>query len=481
MSKFQKLLIAFSIVNTSFLVACSTGASNPVTYGQLYSYGESASYTLPEIKKSAYDTICFGMESASNECQSNMTNLQNSYGFSINSIESNSSGATAVSAYNITYNSPGLTTDGKLNYTNRVVSGAVYIPKDVPISKIKGIILYYHPTTYNSKEYSHEMDVINGVKYPSLYAVNGYIVVLPDLLGFGADDAEMHPYIYPSVNVMAGINMLKATNQLLSKLGKPYTNIPLILNGFSEGGMLSQKASYMIQNNQVSLDGTNTHLAFTVPMSGAFAIKSVQTSMEYSNLNTSNNEFLIESQSEAAIAKPGLIAYATTSYNYYNNGTSCSQVLNNDFCNLEYDGKSTTVNQIMMDKSLSTTVIQDILWEHAKNVNGYSINNNSISLLTRHPVADEFTQAYYAIGLFDWKTTSPISYIHLSRDSLVSPYNSMIAYASVMERSDASIVKKYEIKNNDYVIGSNHIPIDHNNPIMYVVALSLFNDFMSNI
>ncbi|MDD3266980.1 MAG: hypothetical protein PHC75_07380 [Burkholderiales bacterium] len=485
MAKPQKILLISSIALTFMTtISCSSGTgstSNSTSYGQLYSYGESASYTLPQIKKSAYDTICFGLESTSIECQSNLTNLQNSYGFSINSIENNSSGATGVSAYNITYNSQGLTTDGKFNYTDRVVSGAVYIPKDVSINNIKGIILYYHPTAYNSNDYSHEMDAINGVKFPSLYAINGYIVVMPDLLGFGADNTEMHPYIYPNVNVIAGINMLKATNILLGKLSKAYSDKPLLINGFSEGGMLSQKASYMIQDNQVSLDGTNTHLAFTVPMSGGFAMKSVQTPMEYSNLNIANNEFLIESQLEAAMAKPGLIAYATNAFNYYNSGTDCSEILSNDFCNLTYAGRSITINQLFMDKDISTAAIQDTLWEHAQSISDYSYESNSIYSITQNPVLDAFRKAYYDVSLINWKTTSPISYIHLAHDSLLSPYNTMLAFSSVTERSDPNLVRKYEIQNSDYVLGSNHAPIDHNNPIMYIAALSLFNEFMSNM
>lgn len=467
------------------LTACNSGTSTsntPADYGQLGSYNLAASYTLDQITTSAYANICQGMTTDSANCQSNLTNIESNFGFQIESIENNSLSITGVSAYNITYNSPGLTTDGQLNYRDRTVSGTIYVPQGISADKIKGIILYYHPTAYNFNDYGPAMDAANGVQFQSLYAVNGYIVVMPDMLGFGVDNTEMHPYIYPKIDVQAGINMLKAANQMFHAVGINFSStVPLILNGFSEGGMLTQWASYMIQNKQVSLSGTNTNLALTVPMSGGFQLESIQSPMEYANLTApTNNVFHIESQLSAAIAKPALNAYAVVSYNYYNPSTQCSDILLPAFCNFSLNGTSfTSIDQLFeAPNQPSTNETQTILWEVARSMSAYSVNNNSIDSFTQQVPLASFVSTYYAVGLTSWQTTSPIAYLHLARDSLLSPYNTINTFAAVSIQSMPGLVTMTEINNDLYVEGNPAQPIDHNNPIQYLAALAAFESYV---
>ena len=469
------LVTTMSAISTAYAVA---GAN--VAYGKLESYNLAKTYNLQQIRDTAYSTICAGVESDSVQCLGNLRNLHNIYGFDINKIEQNKLKINGVNAFNISYTTPNYIPDGSFKYQSRNVSGTVFIPSGIGISKIKGIVLIYHPTMYNYNDYSPDENLITGASYPAMYASQGYIVLLADLPGFGIDKNEMHPYIFPEINVIAGVNMLKATNQLLSSIGlKSSKELPLILNGFSEGGMLSQKAAYMIQKNEISLKGTNTRLTLSVPMSGAFDISGKQSQLEYANLTApQNNQFRIHSQYVAALVKPALAAYAVNSYNYYT-ATQREDMLRTDSCNFSESGTNakTIAGLFESGNVMDTMSTQEFLYKLAQKISAYKLESNSVAHLMKADLPKEYVDTFNKVTLLNWKTTSPIEYVHLKQDSLLTPYNSIEAYRTVSAKSGVKLVKEVEIDNTKYHEGSDVHEIDHNNPIMYAVALSIFNNY----
>lgn len=475
----QKLTL---IATASALLTAYASAAPAAQYGKLSNYDLAKTYSLQQVTDTAYSTICAGVESDSAQCLGNLNNLHDIYGFDINKIAQNDLHITGVKAFNITYNTPNYIPNGSFKYQSREVSGTVFIPSGIDANKIKGVILLYHPTMYNYNDYSPSENLITGASYPAMYAVHGYIVLLADLPGFGVDKTEMHPYIFPEINVIAGINMLKANNQLLNAIGlKVNKKLPLILNGFSEGGMLSQKASYMIQHNQVSLAGTNTKLALTVPMSGAFDISGKQIQLEYANATApESNEYRIQNQYVAALVKPGLAGYAVNSYNYYT-ATKCQDVLIDAFCNFSESGVSAkNIASVFEAESIMDTMsTQDMLYKLAQRVSAYDLNNNSIAALMQPHPSQGYIDAFNKVTLLNWKTNSPIEYVHLKRDSLLTPYNSIEAYNTVSAKSGVKLVHRIEIDNDKYLEGSAPHQIDHNNPIMYPVSLTIFDKYFA--
>lgn len=446
-------------------------------YGNLLSSEYITNYSLDTINKNVYQNLCAGANQDADSCKQNLTNLKHDFAFDIKSIKNNKLGVTGVNVYNITYDTLNMVPGDNSNYQTRTVSGSIFVPHGIAADKIKGVILYYHPTMYNPHDYSPEENPKTGGFYPAMYASQGYIVVLPDLPGFGVDANEVHPYMYPKVNVVAGINMLRATNSLLTKLAlTPQHKLPLVLNGFSEGGMLSQWASYLIQNNSASLANTNTQLAFTLPMSGAFDLSVSQMGKEYTNENIQQkNTYLAQNQYVTALAKPGLVAYAVNSYNYYTK-TSCEQVMQPKLCNfVNESGQTVKLMDLFLPTAPNTLAIQDAIYERSIKTTKYAEYNNSIVniLLPDNQLPQDYAQTYHAIDLKDWQTKSPIHYLHLDRDSLVTPLNSLVAYDNVSKRSESGLVSISALHNDRY--SEHNAQIDHNNPIMYAATVGILN------
>jgi hypothetical protein len=176
-----------------------------------------------------------------------------------------------------------------------------------------------------------------------------------------------------------------------------------------------------------------------------------------------------------------LSAYAVTAFNYYNNSTSCSQILSSKFCSFSLtEVPYTSIDQLFLSANPpSTLAIQDIIYKVATNISNYKTDDNSLINITQPNIINDFISDLYAVELINWQTRLPLTYLHLARDSLLSPYNTITAFNKVKAQSADGLVNKIEIKNDDYAEGTLKAPIDHNNPIQYIVALSVFNHYFN--
>ena len=143
------------------------------------------------------------------------------------------------SAYRITYRTAD--TDGK----EVVASGAVFIPD---AKSAFPILNYNHGTYFPSKEdaapsymgYSYE------VMLGKLFSCAGYLVVMPDYIGYGSTKTEVHPY--GAYHEIAGsvIDMLRAVKEFCDK-----NNIVLsgknFYSGWSEGAAVALATVQMLE------------------------------------------------------------------------------------------------------------------------------------------------------------------------------------------------------------------------------------------
>ncbi len=134
--------------------------------------------------------------------------------------------------YAITYNS----LDGE---TLLEVSGLVFIPKGV--NGDIDLIQHHHgtiipgddgtPSTYTGgMNGSSEMYFIGATM-----ASNGYVVSMPDYVGYGVTSDKEHPYTVHRELAEVSVDMLRATKQLLETLSIDFSN-EVFLTGWSEGG-----------------------------------------------------------------------------------------------------------------------------------------------------------------------------------------------------------------------------------------------------
>lgn len=129
------------------------------------------------------------------------------------------------------------------------------------------------------------------------FAANGYVAVLPDLLGYGASPLDHpHPYVHAKSEATAVVDMLRATRQLCSALNTGL-NDELFLLGYSQGGHTTMAAHRELQQEYA---GEFTVTA-SAPCSGPYDLSGIMfDSMFFSN----------------TFSNPFFIAFATASYQY---------------------------------------------------------------------------------------------------------------------------------------------------------------------
>ncbi len=78
-------------------------------------------------------------------------------------------------------------------------------------------------------------------------ASTGFIISLPDYLGFGSSDNMFHPYMHQESTVQSVIDMLRAVNELVNNYLDVNLKDELYLSGYSQGGWATMQVQKAIE------------------------------------------------------------------------------------------------------------------------------------------------------------------------------------------------------------------------------------------
>jgi pimeloyl-ACP methyl ester carboxylesterase len=150
-----------------------------------------------------------------------------------------------------------------------LVSGGLALPQAGLCSL--PLVCYAHGTTTTSQDVPSNIggEGLLGI----LYASSGYIVALPDYIGFGVSDL-FHPYVHAESEAQTCLDLMRAAVDLQTELDFQWNNQTFIF-GYSQGGHAA-----MALHRKIELEFPDE---FTVtacaPMSGPYDISGVQTDL----------------------------------------------------------------------------------------------------------------------------------------------------------------------------------------------------------
>jgi len=110
------------------------------------------------------------------------------------------------------------------------LSGKIFLPKN---HVAKHIIIANHYTICSNKEAPSNANSIEGI-----YATKGYIVLMPDYIGYGITDSLIHPYLHLASSVSAAVDLLKSAIPYLKARSYTFYN-SIILLGYSQGAAVT--------------------------------------------------------------------------------------------------------------------------------------------------------------------------------------------------------------------------------------------------
>lgn len=269
--------------------------------------------------------------------------------------------------------------------------------------------------------------------------------------------------------------------------------LPLFVTGYSEGGGYALKASQMAQGSyRQYLADNHIFLKMTSPQEGAYSLQD-QMNFAFdnnydglfncpqgvTNCGTSDmmggdglvesiaqmNKWNVVSAPNAAASKPGLTSYVLTAvanYQFHNLSGAYDTEMNHQFWSDIHmlDGSGVVANLYQLFSGIYGTqftggMIGTSITYNAFQINGYDTyepksltlytpmamvlnlpanhygNNNSALNFIQPGVATNpiFEQVLVTGSSYNWKTTSPINFIHLNYDSTVVITNTNQAYS----------------------------------------------------
>lgn len=442
-----------------------------------------------------------------------------------NPIQNNSAGVTAVTFQPVTYQTNVDLPAGNQSFQ---VSGGLIMPQGIDKTQIKGVVVYFHGTTFDKSSvpsnYSLEAQVC-----AQLFASQGYIVAAPDYIGQGIDWQNVHPYVlYPKVSAKTAIDMLAAVKPLITAQYQFASDDPalkLFSVGYSEGGAYSLWFNSVISSAPSALDPFYV-LTHSVGLEGAYNTSNVIKNFLFSDVSKSQkNPFNIQSLALTNGAKPLLSADALLSFATYGLNRNYGKVFSRNFfqltasspisqslCNL--NGERVTVAQafaqangncapLLLNAALNKrangtaylfpTKVDPIndAGKAALTVHmSQSTQNNVQSLMSNYLVANSQGQQLLnqALAAADVDLTpcanNGVSIISLAKDSIVSPNN----YDALLAAYPGKIATAMKLNQDDFKVVSPiskvlpfplWVAVDHMQAPYYefIYALNIFNTY----
>lgn len=154
----------------------------------------------------------------------------------------NATVTSGVSCYHLTYRTP----DPRDVLIN--ASGLVCIPSQK--SGSSPVISYQHATIFQKSEAPSNLFASPEGLVGALLAGLGYIVVMPDYLGYGDSASIPHPFLHASTLASASADMNRAARMFLA-LSSVHASMngQLFLAGYSEGGYATMAAQRLMEQS----------------------------------------------------------------------------------------------------------------------------------------------------------------------------------------------------------------------------------------
>jgi pimeloyl-ACP methyl ester carboxylesterase len=294
-----------------------------------------------------------------------------------------------VKIYKITY----LTTDE----TGALISasGALVVPQN--LASPAPLLSSQHGTT------TLKLDVAStappaGQPYTHLEALafgaSGYIVALPDYIGYGDSGNHFHPYLHAKTLAASVVNLLKAAKTYCATNNITLSG-KLFLAGYSEGGYATMAATREIQENHAA----EFAITASAPMAGPY------------DLSTSLSDVL----GSASYPSPGFVAFSFWAYDRIYGLNMLGQVFMPVFAaklDTLFDGSHELSTQI--NPALSTDIATLFQGQFLTDFRG----SGAAALKTR----------IQENNLFNWTPAVAMRLIHCKGDDIVAFKNTLTAY-----------------------------------------------------
>ncbi len=260
-------------------------------------------------------------------------------------------------------------------------------------------------------------------KYLESTASLGYIMLIPDYIGFGAAEDYKHPYLHKESTVTTVLDLIEATREMYDARMIPGEwNEKVMLMGYSQGGWAT----------------LSTHKYITGLSNPGFSLVASSCGAGPYDLSIVQN-FMFEG---TTYEQPVYMAYTGVSYHSLGLVTNpLSDYFNEPYATElpDYFNGSMTNGQINdnLNDTVSVLVTESFLT---------GINDN--------PKYEDFRNAMTSNSVYGWNTSQPIKLYHGTADIYVPPTTTEQVYQEFLEAGASEKVEYIKLEGKDHVGGA---------------------------
>lgn len=299
-----------------------------------------------------------------------------------------------LKVYKITYKTKNY--DG----TDVLASGALLIPQT---GNALPLLSQHHGTLIDSEDelsapsyFSQNSEAfIPGILFASI----GYVVAVPDYLGYGVSKDLTHPYEHGASLATTCRDMMRAAREFCAR-NQVNLNGKVFLTGYSEGGYATMATFKLLQEQH------STEFSVTACAAGAGAYDKTAFGNFIVNANENLN-FL-----------PTYLWVLDTYNKIYNINRPYNQLFNEPY---------------------ATTITQQGIFADGLPLNPQVLFKSDFLNGVKNGTDTQFINAFADNNNFDWKPTAPLKLIHGTKDDYVPFFNSQNAY-NAMQAQNATQV-----------------------------------------
>ena len=239
----------------------------------------------------------------------------------------------------------------------------------------------------------------------------GFIISIPDYLGFGASDQMFHPYMHKESTIQAVTDMLHAVKELINNHLYTEMSDDLYITGYSQGGWATMQLQKAIETQY----------------SSEFNLKASACAAGPYDLNYINNYVL----GQQTYPMPYFLGYVFNSY--FNLGlitTPVSEVFNSPYDNVVttyYDGLHSGEE---INAALTTSVDRLFTEDYRNNANTEAKYSSIVNSMNDNSITA-------------WNTTTPTRIIHGTDDEFVPQEVSLNIYHDFLNKGISTDQIKY--------------------------------------
>lgn len=167
-------------------------------------------------------------------------------------------GTYSINSYRVQY----YTTDTEGN--EHLASGLVSIPSTSAPQEFP-LACYQHGTVSGREDVPSNL--AGGYTLGVAFATHGYVVAMPDFVGLGISPG-VHPYIHSATEASAGLDLMRATREMMEEIDNISLNDKVFISGYSQGGHAAMALQREIEMNHMD----EFKLTASAPMSGPYSV-----------------------------------------------------------------------------------------------------------------------------------------------------------------------------------------------------------------